>query len=231
MAEQKIGPREQRTRETARAGGGYSGQEQAHQVEGQGHRQAVHGQGQQAREMSKQVQQIQQHPAGYVGHDSGGHFVHYCHCGKWAAFGYGMRKGHLGQWFCGDHRQEGPVPVIVTLSEVWRNRAIEAGKARTRQLSPETRNHTAAASLTALTFISMARWRRWRSPSISVCHGRSARSAALTLAARSRCAADQSPDPAPDIRIRPHDRDDLPYVLAHVRRRQHHQADRLALRA
>jgi hypothetical protein len=33
-------------------------------------------------------------------------FEHYCHCGQWGAFGYGvgLRIGQMGQWFCSDHR-------------------------------------------------------------------------------------------------------------------------------
>lgn len=56
----------------------------------------------------------QTHPAGFVGNDARGHFVHYCHCGKWGAFGYdvsiSLKKGgvgsRLGKWFCGNHRPE-----------------------------------------------------------------------------------------------------------------------------
>jgi hypothetical protein len=35
-------------------------------------------------------------------------FVHYCHCGKWGAFGYGvsLRQGKLGQWYCAEHRPD-----------------------------------------------------------------------------------------------------------------------------
>jgi hypothetical protein len=33
-------------------------------------------------------------------------FKHYCHCGKWASFGYGvkLRAGVEGKWFCREHR-------------------------------------------------------------------------------------------------------------------------------
>lgn len=43
--------------------------------------------------------------AGFVGYDKDGHFVHYCHCGKWGDFGYGVRllKGELGVWYCKEH--------------------------------------------------------------------------------------------------------------------------------
>lgn len=30
-------------------------------------------------------------------------FVHYCHCGKWGAFGHGVFKGQQGVWYCGEH--------------------------------------------------------------------------------------------------------------------------------
>jgi hypothetical protein len=37
-------------------------------------------------------------------------FLHFCvHCGRFAAFGYGvhLRTGQLGRWYCGEHRPEG----------------------------------------------------------------------------------------------------------------------------
>jgi len=42
---------------------------------------------------------------GFVGYDEAGHFVHYCHCGKWGAFGRNvfLRQGLLGTWFCREH--------------------------------------------------------------------------------------------------------------------------------
>jgi hypothetical protein len=44
--------------------------------------------------------------AGFVGHDSEGRFVHYCHCGKFGPFGVGYfpSKGQLGTWYCKEHR-------------------------------------------------------------------------------------------------------------------------------
>jgi hypothetical protein len=44
--------------------------------------------------------------ASFVGHDAEGHFIHYCHCGKWGAFGEGVKtmKGQLGTWYCAQHR-------------------------------------------------------------------------------------------------------------------------------
>lgn len=48
--------------------------------------------------------------AGLVGYDADGHFVHYCHCGRFGAFGYGvdLHAGKLGVWFCGEHNPSGP---------------------------------------------------------------------------------------------------------------------------
>jgi hypothetical protein len=37
-------------------------------------------------------------------------FLHFCiHCGRFAAFGYGvpLRAGRLGRWYCGEHRPQG----------------------------------------------------------------------------------------------------------------------------
>ena len=37
-------------------------------------------------------------------------FLHFCvHCGRFAAFGYGVHlsAGRLGRWYCGEHRPEG----------------------------------------------------------------------------------------------------------------------------
>jgi hypothetical protein len=33
-------------------------------------------------------------------------FEHYCPCGQWGSFGYGVSllKGEEGMWFCGAHR-------------------------------------------------------------------------------------------------------------------------------
>jgi hypothetical protein len=32
-------------------------------------------------------------------------FEHYCHCGKWAAWGFGVSilRNEPGQWFCREH--------------------------------------------------------------------------------------------------------------------------------
>lgn len=36
------------------------------------------------------------------------HFTHYCHCGKWGAFGHGvsMLKGEPGTWYCMEHKPQ-----------------------------------------------------------------------------------------------------------------------------
>jgi hypothetical protein len=39
-----------------------------------------------------------------------GAFLHFCvHCGRFAAFGYGVHlsAGRRGRWYCGEHRPEG----------------------------------------------------------------------------------------------------------------------------
>ncbi len=43
--------------------------------------------------------------AGFVGYNADGNFIHYCHCGKDAGHGYGVRllKEQLGTWFCDSH--------------------------------------------------------------------------------------------------------------------------------
>ena len=45
-------------------------------------------------------------PSGFVGIDHDGHFLHYCHCGAWAEYGFNVsyRDGKLGQWYCTTHR-------------------------------------------------------------------------------------------------------------------------------
>jgi hypothetical protein len=44
--------------------------------------------------------------SGFVGYDADGNFIHYCHCGKLAGNGYGVRllKDQLGEWFCDEHK-------------------------------------------------------------------------------------------------------------------------------
>jgi len=46
-------------------------------------------------------------PPGFIGYDYEGHFMHYCHCGEWAAFGSGYfpRKGQFGVWTCREHKR------------------------------------------------------------------------------------------------------------------------------
>jgi len=46
--------------------------------------------------------------AGFVGYDTQGRLLHYCHCGKWGAHGVGVSvlKQQLGAWFCAEHKPE-----------------------------------------------------------------------------------------------------------------------------
>lgn len=50
--------------------------------------------------------------AGFVGYDKDGHFVHYCHCGEWGAFGFGVSqlRGKLGTWYCAAHKPQPEPP-------------------------------------------------------------------------------------------------------------------------
>ena len=45
---------------------------------------------------------------GFVGYNRAGHFVHFCQCGVWGGFGYGVsvRTGKLGTWYCAEHNPE-----------------------------------------------------------------------------------------------------------------------------
>jgi hypothetical protein len=42
--------------------------------------------------------------------DGQGPFEHYCWCGAWGTYGYGvkLRDGIPGEWFCADHRPDPP---------------------------------------------------------------------------------------------------------------------------
>jgi hypothetical protein len=54
--------------------------------------------------------------AGFIGYDEQGRFLHYCHCGKWGAYGVGVRllTGQLGTWYCREHRPpEAKLPVFL----------------------------------------------------------------------------------------------------------------------
>lgn len=44
----------------------------------------------------------------FVGYDPHGRFLHYCHCGEWGAYGYGVNRaiGELGRWYCARHKPE-----------------------------------------------------------------------------------------------------------------------------
>jgi hypothetical protein len=46
------------------------------------------------------------YPNGFVGYNREGHFIHYCHCGKEAGYGFevNLRSDKLGVWFCGTHK-------------------------------------------------------------------------------------------------------------------------------
>lgn len=57
------------------------------------------------------------HRAGFVGYDEGGHFVHYCHCGKWGSHSIGafVLRGQLGTWYCAEHFVEAKKPKEETM--------------------------------------------------------------------------------------------------------------------
>ena len=44
------------------------------------------------------------------------HFLHYCHCGQWGAWGYGVdyRRGKSGDWYCFAHRPLNKVAATLT---------------------------------------------------------------------------------------------------------------------
>jgi hypothetical protein len=73
--------------------------------------------------------------SGTVEHQ-GNSLVHHCHCGKWGAFGFdvALREGKLGAWYCGEHRPDKSAGeqarVVIRLSDKWKAKAIDAGKAR-----------------------------------------------------------------------------------------------------
>jgi hypothetical protein len=43
-------------------------------------------------------------------------FTHYCHCGRWGSFGFGVSflRGREGRWYCREHRE---VPTLVSVKE------------------------------------------------------------------------------------------------------------------
>jgi len=49
---------------------------------------------------------------GFAGYDKAGHFVHYCACGKWGAFGVDVSlcAGKFGTWYCAEHRPKADQP-------------------------------------------------------------------------------------------------------------------------
>jgi hypothetical protein len=54
---------------------------------------------------------LEQHAPGFAGYDKDGHFVHYCACGAWGAYGWGHScHGSVdrnGTWYCREHRPVG----------------------------------------------------------------------------------------------------------------------------
>jgi hypothetical protein len=49
-------------------------------------------------------------------------FEHYCHCGMWASFGYGVkcRVGVVGKWFCREHRpRRGAATTNITITSLY----------------------------------------------------------------------------------------------------------------
>jgi hypothetical protein len=44
------------------------------------------------------------------------HFLHYCRCGQWGAWGYGVdyRRGKNGDWYCFAHRPLNKVAAALT---------------------------------------------------------------------------------------------------------------------
>jgi hypothetical protein len=99
-------------------------------------------------------------------YDEAGRFIHYCWCGKWGDFGFGVKasQGKLGQWYCREHRpvrdkmdaELVTLPVVVgstgpTLLTKYGNfanmqaayeREIEQGAAHQRALADMLRNTT-----------------------------------------------------------------------------------------
>lgn len=49
---------------------------------------------------------------GFVGYDADGKFVHFCHCGKKASYGHGvkLRENQLGKWYCFAHNPKQKEP-------------------------------------------------------------------------------------------------------------------------
>jgi hypothetical protein len=53
--------------------------------------------------------------ASFIGLGRSGNFLHYCHCGEWAAFGHGVNTlaGEQGVWYCAAHN---PTPAQQALA-------------------------------------------------------------------------------------------------------------------
>ena len=63
-------------------------------------------------------------------------FLHFCcRCGRFAAFGYGvrLRAGQLGRWYCGEHRPRGrrPSPQLFARANPKRRAVGDAGALET----------------------------------------------------------------------------------------------------
>jgi hypothetical protein len=48
------------------------------------------------------------YPNGFVGYSREGHFIHFCHCGRYAGHGSGtnLLKERFGKWLCDQHKKE-----------------------------------------------------------------------------------------------------------------------------
>jgi hypothetical protein len=69
---------------------------------------------------------------GFVGYDDDVHFVHYCACGRWGAFGvgYSPRTGELGTWYCLEHRpipQSHDAPAVLPCDAAPPSPSVQAG--------------------------------------------------------------------------------------------------------
>jgi hypothetical protein len=77
---------------------------------------------------------------GFVGYDKDGHFVHYCHCGEWGAFGYNTNRRieppELGQWYCSLHKPDPEVEAMVqAMGEIYDNEGGTKGATPARDAS------------------------------------------------------------------------------------------------
>ena len=161
--------------------------------------------------------------SGTVGYE-GNALVHHCHCGKWGAFGFdvSLREGKLGAWYCGEHRPDKSAGeqarVVIRLSEVWLAKAVEAGKARnadavSRGQTPwgvqgsdtEVQNIIGAVAEVGVAKHYKQRW----TPGVGIIGG-------VDVDGKLEVRARPIPGPGLDLGIRPHDKQDKPFVLAWV---------------